>query len=159
MFFILWVHSPRAPCEKCFAFFVFAHFPLDWVDKNSNLCMHTSMQFAKLPFVYLVAGGWYLDCSYKFMLKVEKNLNNILVGFALEVTKLEAEPEENNIVIPSNEKEVVSVKGKGKGRKDVAHASFQVSTCVFHKCLNLTHCCSIHHRGWKSNHHSFNPCP
>ena len=48
---------------------------------------------------------------------------------------MEEKSEEDNNVFPSNEKEVTYVKGKGKGRKIIAHASSQVSICSFTKAL------------------------
>ena len=47
--------------------------------------------------------------------------------------ELEEEPEEDNLAPPSNEKDVASVKRKGKGRKFVPFASSQVSTHSFTK--------------------------
>ena len=108
-------------------------FFLDWVDINSNLCVYTAMQVAKFPHVHLVAGGWYLDCSHRFVPEVEEVLYNILVSSALEVIELEEESKKNNLAPPSSEKEVASIKDEGKGRKIVAHASFQVFTCYFTK--------------------------
>ena len=88
MFFIFQVHSPGAHSEECFASFVFAHFPLDWVDVNSNLCVYTAMQLAKFPHVHLVAGGWYLDCSHRVVSDVEEFLYSNLVTSAPEVVEL-----------------------------------------------------------------------
>jgi len=75
------------------------------------------MQVAKFPHVHLEAGGWYLDCSCGFVPDVGESLYNNLVSFAPEVIELEDEPEKGNPAPLSNDKDVVSVKGKGKGRK------------------------------------------
>ena len=56
---------------------------------------------------------------------------NTLVSSVREVIELVEEPEEDNPAPPSNEKDVASVKGKGKGRKVVYHASSRISTCSF----------------------------
>jgi hypothetical protein len=95
--------------------------------------MYTGMQLVKFPLVHLVASGWYLDCSRGFVSDVEETLYNNLVSSIPEVIELEEKAEENNQAPPSNEKEVAQVKGKGKGRKVVGHASSQVSTCSFTK--------------------------
>ena len=108
-------------------------FLLDWVDVHSNLCVYTAMQVAKFPHVHLLAGGWYLDCSRGFVPDAEAYLYNSLVTSAPEVIELEEEPEEDNPAPPSHEKDVASVKGKGKGRKLVPLASSQVSTRSFTK--------------------------
>ena len=108
-------------------------FLLDWVDVHSNLCVYTAMQVAKFPHVHLLAGGWYLDCSRGFVPDAEADLYNSLVTSAPEVIELEEEPEEDNPTPPSHEKDVASVKGKGKGRKLVPLASSQVSTRSFTK--------------------------
>ena len=91
------------------------------------------MQLAKFSFVHLVAGSWYLDYSCGFVPKLEEALYNNIVSSAPEVNKLKEEPEENNLALPSNEKEVAPVKGKGKGKKVAAHASSQVSIRSFMK--------------------------
>ena len=108
-------------------------FLLDWVDVHFNLCVYTAMQVAKFPHVHLLAGGWYLDCSRGFVPDAEAYLYNSLVTSAPEVIELEEEPEEDNPAPPSHEKDVASVKGKGKGRKLVPLASSKVSTRSFTK--------------------------
>ena len=131
---------------------------LDWVDVNSNLCVYTAMQRLKFPHAHLVADGWYLDCSRGFVPDVEQGLYNILVGSAPEVIEFKEEPEEDIPAPLSIEKEVVPVKGKGKGRKLVPHSSSQVSTCSLHQGIRSTQC-SCHYRSWQSKRHSFGPCP
>ena len=71
------------------------------------------MKLAKFLHVHLVSGGWYLDCSRGFVPKVEEILYNNIVSFAAEVIELEKKLKEDNLVLPSNKKEVVSVKDKG----------------------------------------------
>jgi hypothetical protein len=105
-------------------------FLLDWVDVNANYCVYTAMQVAKFLHVHLVAGGWYLDCSCRFVPKVEESLQNTLASSAPEVIELKKELEENPAP-PSNEKDVAPMKGKSRGMKLLAHASSQVST---HSC-------------------------
>ena len=83
--------------------------------------------------MHLKASGWYLDCSRKFIPKMEAVLYNTLVSSALEVNELEKEPKENNPAPLSNDKDVASVKGKGKGRKIVPYASSQISIHSFTK--------------------------
>jgi hypothetical protein len=84
------------------------------------------MQLAKFPSAHLVAGGWYLDCSRGFVPEGEEALYSSLVASAPEVIELEEEPEEDvNPAPPTIVKEVVSAKGKGKGKRV---ASSQVST-------------------------------
>ena len=102
-------------------------FLLDWVDVNSNLCIYTTMQVAKFPHVHLEASGWYLDCSRGFVPDEEESLYSSLVSSAYEVIELEEEPEEDMRAPKSIEKDVPPIKGKGKGRKLVPHASSQVS--------------------------------
>ena len=46
---------------------------------------------------------------------------------------MEEEPEEDNPAPPSVEKEIVPVKGNGRGKKVLAHASSQVSTRFYTK--------------------------
>ena len=97
-----------------------------------SLCLygHASCKFSTCAL-----GGWYLDCSRGFVPDAETKLYNNLVSSALEVIEVEDEPEEDNPTPPSNEKNVASVKGKGKGRKLVPLASSQVSTRFFTKAL------------------------
>ena len=97
-------------------------FFLDWVDVNSNIYVYTHMQLTKFSRVHLVAGGRYLDCSRGFVPKVEEVIYNNLVSCTPEVIELEEEPEKNIPALPPTEKDVASVKGKGKDRKVVAHA-------------------------------------
>ena len=92
-----------------------------------------SMQLVKYPLVHLVADGWSLDFSRRFVLDVEKTLYNSLASSTPEVIELIEEPEEDNQAPLSIEKEMAQVKGKGKGRKVVVHACFQVSTRSFTK--------------------------
>jgi hypothetical protein len=79
-----------------------------------------------------------LDCSRGFVPEVEVELYNTLVSSAPEVIELKAEREKHNPALPSNEKEVASIKIKGKGRKVVVHVSSQVSTHSFTKAS--VHC-------------------
>ena len=103
----------------------------NWIDDNSNLCVYTPMQLEKFSCLHLMAGGWYLDCSHGFVLDVEEPFYNSLASFALEVIKLEEEPEEyENPAPPTNHKEIAPVKAKGKGKRV---ASSQVSTRSFTK--------------------------
>ena len=81
--------------------------------------------------MHLVAGGWYLDYSCGFVPDVEESLYKSFVSSVIEVIELEEELEENNPAPSYNEKEVASIKSKGKGRKVVPHASSQVSIHSF----------------------------
>jgi hypothetical protein len=67
------------------------------------------------------------------MPKVEESLYNTFVSCAPKVIELEQKPEEDNIAPPFNEKDVVPIKGKGIGRKVLAHAYFQASTHSYTK--------------------------
>ena len=58
---------------------------------------------------------------------------NTLLSSTPEVIELDEEPEEDNLGPLSNENDVASVRGKGKGMKVVPHASSQVSICSFTK--------------------------
>jgi hypothetical protein len=81
-----------------------------------------------LVVVHLVIGDWYLDCSCGFVPDVEKPLYNNLACYAREVIELEEEPEKNDNPAPTtNDKEVVPVKNKGKGKRA---ASTQVPTAA-----------------------------
>ena len=103
----------------------------EWINDKSDLCVYTPMQLAKFSRMHLVAGGWYLDCSCRFVPDVEEPLYNNLVSSAPEVIELEEEPEKyENLAPPTNDKEVGPVKAKGKGKKV---ASSQVSTRSFTK--------------------------
>ena len=87
----------------------------------------------QISYVHLVAGGWYLDCSHRFMPDVEESLYNSLISSALEVIELEEESEEDNPAPPSNEKDVTSIKGNDKTKNVFAHASSKVYTHFFIK--------------------------
>ena len=63
----------------------------------------------------------------------DHGLYNNLVSSALVVIELEEDPEEDNPALPSNEKDVALVKGKGKGKKVLALTSSQVSNPSFTK--------------------------
>jgi len=108
-------------------------FLLDWVDVNPNLCVDTAKQVANFPHVHLVAGGWYLDCSRGFVPKVEIFFYNTFVSSAPHVIELEGKPEEDNSAPPSKKKDIVPVKGKGRGKQILAHASSPVSICSYTK--------------------------
>jgi hypothetical protein len=89
------------------------------------------MQLTKFPRVYLVAGGWYLECSRGFVPEVEEPFFNSFISSVPKVIELEEEPgEDENPAPPTIIKEVGSVKGKGKGKRV---ASSQVSTRSYTK--------------------------
>ena len=103
----------------------------EWIDDKSHLCVYTLMQLVKFPCVHLVAGGWYLDYSCGFVPDVEEPLYNCLASSIPEVFELEEElKEDENPAPPSNDKDVASVKAKGKGKRV---SSSQVSTRSFSK--------------------------
>ena len=73
--------------------------------------------------------GWWL--VFGFVPDVEKPFYSDLVYYALEVIELEEEPKKDeNPTPPTDEKEVVPLKGKGKGKRDVF---IQVFICFFTK--------------------------
>ena len=87
MFLILQLHTPRACCEECSAFFfVTVDIFVDWVEDNPNLCVYTDMQLAKFPRVHL-------DCSRGSVPEVEKPFYKILICSAHEVNDLVEESE------------------------------------------------------------------
>ena len=100
----------------------------DWIDVHSDLCVYTAMQVAKYPPSHLEACGWYLDCSRAFVPDVEEALYGSLVNSGPDVIELDEEPDEPTPAPPSVEKDVAPVKGKGRGKKVLAHASSQVSS-------------------------------
>ena len=107
------------------------------------LCVH-GHELAKFRHIHLVAGGWYLHCSLRFVHEVEDALYNSLVSSAPEVIELEEQLEEDNLPPPSNDKEVALL--KSKGRKIIAHTFSQVSTHFFTKASvqrNITSATSV----------------
>ena len=108
-------------------------FLLDWINVTSNLCVYTAMHVTKFPPLHLEAGGWYLDCSRGFVPDEEESLYSSLVSSGPKVVELEEEPEKENPAPPSVEKDIAPVKGKGRGKKVLAHASSQVSTRFYIK--------------------------
>ena len=101
-------------------------FLLDWIDVDSDLCVYTAMQVVKFPPSHLKECGWYLDCSRAYVPDEEEALYNSLVNSGLDVIELDEEPEEPTPAPPSVEKNVAPVKGRGRGKKALAHASSQV---------------------------------
>jgi hypothetical protein len=101
---------------------------LHWIDVHSNLCVYTAMQVVKFPPSHLKECGWYLDCSRAYVPDEEEAFYNNLVNSSPDVIELDEEPEEPTPAPPSVEKDVASVKGKGRGKKAQALASSQVSS-------------------------------
>ena len=100
------------PCSSLLSFLD------DWIDENSSLCIYTPMQLVKFPRVHLVAGGWYLDCSCGFVPDVEEPLYDSLAFSAPKVIELKEKWKKNeNLALPTNDKDVAPVKAKGKGKR------------------------------------------
>ena len=86
------------------------------------------MQVAKYPTSHLEACGWYLDCSRAFVPDEEEAHYGNLVNSGPDVIELDEDPDEPTLAPPSVEKDVAPVKGKGRGKNVLAHASSQVSS-------------------------------
>ena len=80
-------------------------------------------------------GSWRLVLGLLLWIRVQgrRTPYNNLVSSAPEVNEFEEELEKNNLVFPSNKKEVAMLRDKGKNRKVVAYASFQLPTHFFTK--------------------------
>ena len=97
----------------------------DWVNVLSSLCVYTTTQTTKFPESHLQVGGWYLDCSRRFVPGEKKSLFASLVSSAPEGNIVTFE-EPNIVELPIPPPK--APKGKGKAKKTATQASSQVVT-------------------------------